>query len=176
MCTSENRKISFLSLIDGNILHSFDWDSLGDSIIFWKMKLNLFKSMAAISCSDNSILLIDLNTGNKVNRLFGHSGKVLGLEFTKDGNLLFSCGEDGILVAWKIIESLISRSFSESMLSTLSMDFPSEYFPAWARKHSKSEVPIVNRDIAPQGRWAQVYLNFFHHLENFIRRNTLILR
>ncbi len=155
---SENRKISFFSLKDGRKLTSQNWDSIGNSILFCKVNVNSFKSMAAIVCSDNSILLIDLNTGRKVDRFFGHSKKILGIEFAKDGeDILFSSGEDGVLIAWKIkVSPNITRSFSENVLSLDSVDLPSGSFPAWVRKHSKSDVPALNRHIIPQGRWAQV--------------------
>lgn len=152
---TENRKLSFLSLTDGQVLLSFNWDHLGNTLSFSKFR-SYSTSLAAIACSDNSILLVDINTGKKLNRYFGHIQNISGLEFSKDGNSLFSCGEDGILISWKITEPSIPRSSSEGILNAHSIDLPSEYVPAWVRRHSKSDVPSLTRSIIPQGRWAQV--------------------
>lgn len=135
---------------------TLNWDYLGNSIFFSKFKCNISRSLAAVACSDDSILLIDLNTGKTLDKYGGHAQKIMGLEFAEDKNLLFSCGYDGMLIIWEIKEPFIPRSFSEGMLNTYSIDLPLEYVPAWARKHSRSEVPTLNRNIIPQGRWAQV--------------------
>jgi WD40 repeat protein len=150
LCVTENRKISFLSLHDGQTTLLLSCDYLGNSVSFSRFKSS--KSLAAVACSDNSILLIDLNTGKTLNKYTGHAQKILGLEFAKDKNLLISCGDDGIFILWELKEPCIPRSFSEGMLN---VDLPRECVPAWARKHSKSEVPVLNRNMIPQGRWAQ---------------------
>ena len=148
--------LSFLSLEDGKSMNSFCWDSLGSSIHFLKIGYNSVTSLAAIACSDNSILVINANNGKKLERLFGHSKSISGLVFMADGKLLISSGTDGIMIAWNVTEDKILRSYSESALNTKTIDYKSESFSPKVRTQTKSDLPSQNSHIIPQGRWAQV--------------------
>jgi len=51
---------------------------------------------------EDFIYLIDFETGNFIEQLYGHSTPVSHLEFSSDGNFLLSIGLDGVARVWNI--------------------------------------------------------------------------
>ena len=57
-------------------------------------------AVAAPMGTDNRIRIIDIETGKQIAGLVGHAWKPLSLQFSEDGQTLFSSGWDGSILSW----------------------------------------------------------------------------
>ncbi len=113
--------------------------------------------LAAIACSDKSILLLDVEAGIWIDRLFGHIGLIDSLYFTPESDFLIAVGEEDAICVWNLghgrdRKALLTRSQSETLLD---FEVKDEFMPSWIRKPSKSCTPS-NPILVPKGRWATV--------------------
>ncbi len=56
----------------------------------------------AAGAETGEILLYGIGEPEPVSRFMGHRGGVNGLEFSADGGLLYSAGEDSLIRAWEV--------------------------------------------------------------------------
>jgi len=59
-------------------------------------------TLTAVGLTDNTLRLIDSETGAELRSLQGHSGMVTALEFSPDGSVLASGGSDGVVIIWGV--------------------------------------------------------------------------
>lgn len=64
----------------------------------------------ASGCSDDSINLWDIATGNKTATFKGHNGLLLSVVFSPDGKNLASCGSDGTVKLWDVASGKITAT------------------------------------------------------------------
>ena len=66
------------------------------------MALNLDGTVLAVGYLDSTIKLWNLETGEQLTVLTGHSDRVVSLAFSADGTLLASGGTDGTVRLWGV--------------------------------------------------------------------------
>ncbi len=59
-------------------------------------------TLTAVGLTDNTLRLIDSETGVELRSLLGHSGLITALEFSPDGSVLASGGADGVVIIWGV--------------------------------------------------------------------------
>jgi len=59
-------------------------------------------TLTAVGLTDNTLRLIDSETGAEIRSLQGHSGMITALEFSPDGSVLASGGTDGVVMIWGV--------------------------------------------------------------------------
>jgi len=59
-------------------------------------------SLLAVGDGDGQVWVLDLDSEQSLLRLAGHTGRVLVVEFSRDGRLLASSGEDRVLNLWRL--------------------------------------------------------------------------
>ncbi len=70
-------------------------------------------SMIAAGTTDGEIIVWNLNSGEVVQRLFGHREFVFGLVFHPDGKRLFSGANDGDVVIWELQTGSVLYRFTD---------------------------------------------------------------
>jgi len=59
-------------------------------------------TLTAVGLTDNTLRLLNSETGAELRSLQGHSGMVTALEFSPDGSVLASGGVDGVVIIWGV--------------------------------------------------------------------------
>lgn len=84
---------------NGVLENKFDVDT-GTNLT--ALAFNLDDTLIAVGREDGSILLVDASSGEILNTLIGHTGKITALAFTADGLYMVSGSEDGTVGFWGV--------------------------------------------------------------------------
>ncbi len=77
----------------------------------WETAFSPDGRQALLALMDNSIALVDLDTGRQV-RLRGHTGVVTSVSFSPDGQQALSTSQDGTLILWNLSNGAIIHRLS----------------------------------------------------------------
>lgn len=113
---SQDRMVRQYSIRDGKKLRQFK-GSLNEDGYLLKMDMARNGSLLATSCTDKCVYVYDVNTGECVAYIYGHSEVVLDLKFTSDSQRLITVGGDGCIFIWKL-SSLITQIANNTATST----------------------------------------------------------
>ena len=67
----------------------------------------------AIGLSDNSIIVVDGNTGEKLKEFIGHSDRVNSVEWNPSGRMIASASNDGTIKIWDFMNGNLISTFEE---------------------------------------------------------------
>src|SRR5262249_18992146 len=70
------------------------------------------KTLAAVDSSGNAIKLLDVQTGNVIQTLTGHSGEITSVAFSGDGNTLCSASFDKSVKVWDAKSGALKNTLS----------------------------------------------------------------
>jgi WD40 repeat protein len=115
---SQDRMIRAYSIKDGKRLRQFK-GSLNEDGYLLKMDMDRAGNLLATSCTDKCVYIWDLNTGDCVAYICGHSEVVTDLKFTSDNQHLITVSGDGCLFIWRL-SNLHAHLPPSSSASTIS--------------------------------------------------------
>lgn len=163
---TQDKSVLSYALSTGKPLRTLKPDQIRDPFFeaghFIRIAVHSGKGLLAVACSDKSILLLNLKSGQWLDRVHAHSELITGLAFTVNGERLISTGADSLVFIWTvgplpITKPTLKRASSENILTAKTLkDNVHDALPLWARSHSKSELPPGQKSLIPQGKWAQV--------------------
>lgn len=118
--------------------------------------------LLALSCSDSSIRIIDVETKKLVRELFGCQGQITDFTFSNDGRWVIAASSDSVIRVWDIPTGhLIDAMKLRSPCHSLAMSYTGEYLAVaqddtvgvhiWTNKTLFTHVPtrhISDNDIA----------------------------
>ena len=111
---------NYLALINVATISVYDIEKQ-DIIFTWHEGYNDIKSctfsrngeLLAFGFDNGTILIYDIKKGEKAGELFGHSGAIALLVFTKNDRYLISRGSDLLIKIWRLDSEIQSDSFVE---------------------------------------------------------------
>ena len=93
-----NAKAYLYSIIDKKCIHVFD----NQQQEFVEIAYNTYGNLLAITGANKTINIYNTSNYNKTLMLAGHKNVIRSLAFYDYGNAIFSCGDDGNAIQWKI--------------------------------------------------------------------------
>lgn len=97
-------------------------------------------TFALTSRDENEVRLIDAITGKTLNTLSDHKGVIRGVEFSADGNSIFSCASDGCIKKWDSHTGKLLFTFMLFNNNNFAIILPDGYYYT----SSKTDVRVLN--------------------------------
>jgi WD40 repeat protein len=121
---TQDRTICIFNSDNGKQVKQIKYDtSAVTSTVDWsylKISLSPNGHFAAVCCSDKSLRLIDISTGNCLAQCYGHSEVLTGACFTADMTRVISTSADGCIFVWRLNEELFGKIHGDQIQSTAS--------------------------------------------------------
>ncbi|KAF2145143.1 uncharacterized protein K452DRAFT_316250 [Aplosporella prunicola CBS 121167] len=154
----DDGKVKFWDFTSGLLLHEIDWHPM---VTITGIRYHRPSDLIALSCSDSSIRVIDIETKKLVRELFGCQGQVNDLIFSNDGRWIVASSGDSCVRVWDIPTGhLIDGVKLRSPCKALSFSATGEYLAIaqedtvgvhiWTNKTLFTHVPtrhITDKDI-----------------------------
>lgn len=103
-------RVSLMSLEDGDELQVYtDFKSAPTSI---DLSPDQSFVLIGLSSPENSILLMDAESGELIRRFVGHTGSINDVAFSPDGLTVLSASDDRTLILWDVSTGQIIRQFN----------------------------------------------------------------
>jgi WD40 repeat protein len=118
-------RIRVLDLETGHLLRNISMRQIGIEKVH-SMTFAPSGPILVTGCSDNSVRLWDLNTGEETHLLQGHTGPVMALTFSSDGRTLASAGHDRKVKLWDWDTLTALRTLEGHSAPILSMIFSAD--------------------------------------------------
>ena len=99
---------NIISIPNGDI-GSLDFDPTGQWLL--------------VGSSDNSLYLLDVVTGEQMQRFTGHNDEILCGVFSPSGSIAVSCSEDGTLIVWDVATGQILHRLAGHSAGVLDAEF-----------------------------------------------------
>ncbi|KAL5630016.1 hypothetical protein BROUX41_001622 [Berkeleyomyces rouxiae] len=117
--------VKFWDFLTGNLLHQIDW-SKSASVL--SCQYHASSDLLAVSCSDNSIRVIDLETRRTIREFWGSQGAILDFCFSNDGRWIIASGADMLVRIYDLPTGhLIDAIRLEKQCTALAMSATGEY-------------------------------------------------
>ena len=92
-------KVKFWNFATGLLLHQLDWSSMAANT---GLKYHRSSDLAALSCDDLSIRVIDIETRKLVRELWGCVGQISDFCFSNDGRWVIAASMDSVIRVWDL--------------------------------------------------------------------------
>ncbi|PHH54131.1 U3 small nucleolar RNA-associated protein 21 -like protein [Ceratocystis fimbriata CBS 114723] len=117
--------VKFWDFLTGNLLYQIDWTK---SVEVTACRYHAANDLLAVSCSDNSIRVIDLETRRTIREFWGSQGAILDFCFSNDGRWIIASGSDKIVRVYDLSTGhLIDAIRLEKQCTALAMSATGEY-------------------------------------------------
>ncbi|XP_063680293.1 mitogen-activated protein kinase-binding protein 1-like isoform X3 [Bolinopsis microptera] len=105
----QDRQIRTYDLSSGKLLNSFKSGSSEDGGMITNVALDPSSTYLAAAGNDKSIFVHDLQSGDRLASLHGHSEMITGLKFTNDCKRLISISGDGCIFVWRLSNEVVKN-------------------------------------------------------------------
>ncbi|KAK8157129.1 WD-repeat protein-like protein [Phyllosticta citrichinensis] len=155
----DDGKVKFWDFSSGLLLHEIDWYPM---VSINNLHFHRPSDLVALSCSDSSVRIIDVETKKLVRELFGCQGQITDFTFSNDGRWIIAASADSVIRVWDIPTGhMIDAMKLRSPCHSLAMSYTGEYLAVaqddtvgvhiWTNKTLFTHVPtrhISDKDIA----------------------------
>lgn len=122
---SQDGKIKFWDFMSGALVDELDWSSLTS---ITSMRYHAANSLIAVTCSDNSIRVIDVETKKTIRELWGCQGAINDICFSNDGRWIVAASKDRIIRVWDLPTGhLIDAIRTETQCTALAFSSTGEF-------------------------------------------------
>ncbi|KAL5258953.1 hypothetical protein ACHWQZ_G009430 [Mnemiopsis leidyi] len=146
----QDRQIRTYELSSGKLLSSFKSGSSEDSGMIVNVALDPSSTYLAAAGSDKCIFVHDLQSGDRLASLYGHSEMITGLKFTNDCKRLISISGDGCIFVWRlsneVVKTIRNKMRGQGYEPEISADTPNPNRKEEAplSPHSEYVIPIMD--------------------------------
>ncbi|KAI1102280.1 WD domain-containing protein [Jackrogersella minutella] len=92
-------KVKIWEFLTGNLLSEIDWAPMTG---ITGCRYHAANDLAAFSCDDNSVRVVDIETKQTIREFWGCQGKINDFIFSNDGRWIVAASQDGIIRVWDL--------------------------------------------------------------------------